>query len=189
MVQSELYFRVNKKFFTSSLAKLTMYQCWSLKRVALDQITNIQWAAPGAVQCYRTAVCVAAAISKPYVLHRNVQWNCVRCHEQIWLLTCPVFTFLLSCKHPFAQCCCSAWFWVTTLCKEQLLANLPLESSDTLAFGAPVGFKWPNAILFYLCCCTPAPFSLALSPCNTSQPLSLSARSDFSRFLIRMSSI
>ena len=40
------------------------------------------------------------------------------------------------------------------------------ESSNTLAFGEPIGFKWANAIFFYSCDGTCAPFNPALSPSN-----------------------
>lgn len=68
--------------------------------------------------------------------------------------------------------CCSAWFRATALCKEQLLANIRLKSSNTLPFGAPIGFKWPNVVLFYSCRGTSAPFSLAPSASNNSHLLS-----------------
>lgn len=55
----------------------------------------------------------------------------VRCHGRIWPLTCSAFIFPLSCEHLMDQCCCSARFQSTTMCKEQLRANIRLESSDT----------------------------------------------------------
>lgn len=44
-----------------------------------------------------------------------------------------MFTFLLNCKHPINQHCCSTWFQATAMCKEQLLANNPTH----LPFRAP----------------------------------------------------
>lgn len=117
------------------------------------------------IEIVSSRFCVAqAAIFKPYSLC-DVQWNFVQCHEQIWLLTCPVFTFLLSCKHLINQCCCSAWFQATTMCKERFKEH-------------PIGFKWPNAILFYLCCRTSAPFSLTLSSSNKSHHFSFPCEPD-----------
>lgn len=78
-----------------------------------------------------------------------------------------MLTFLLSCKHLITS---AAWFQATTLCKEQFLANIRLESTIVLPFGPAVGFKWPNAIVFYLCYCTFAPFSLTLSSSKSKAP-------------------
>lgn len=47
------------------------------------------------------------------------------------------------------------------------MANIQLESSNTLAFGEPIGFERPNAIIFYLCEGTSVPFSLSPFPSTT----------------------
>jgi len=51
--------------------------------------------------------------------------------------------------------------------KEQLLANIRLKSSNTLPFRAPIGCKWANVIVFYLCYGTSAPFNLAFYSSNS----------------------
>lgn len=95
----------------------------------------------------------------------DVQWDCVWCHEQIWLLKRPFFMFLLSCEYLFSGHRCTAKPHQTTMCTR---AKMIPKATVSHFRSAPVSFKRASYIQYQAQASTP--FSLISIGTSTLLP-------------------